>query len=87
MICYVLSLFCSNLVLRRNVRRSHWENAKNFACAKAEAKGREEGLAEGRAEGEAKGKAEMAKSMKADGVPIETIAKYSGLSKEEIRTL
>ena len=67
------------------------ENAKNFACAKAEAKGREEGLAEGRAEGEAKGKAEgkaeMARSMKADGVPLEAIVKYSGLSEKEIKAL
>ena len=67
------------------------ENAKNFACAKAEAKGKAEGLAAGRAEGEAKGKAEgkaeMARRMKADGVPVEAIVKYSGLTKAEIEVL
>ena len=71
------------------------ENAKNFACAKAEAKGRAEGLAVGRAEGmtegeakgKAEGKAEMAKAMKADGVPVEAIVKYSGLSEAEIKAL
>lgn len=51
------------------------ENAKNFACAKAEAKGK------------AEGKAEMARSMKADGVPVETIVKYSGLTEAEVKAL
>ena len=57
----------------------------------AEKKGREEGLAEGKAEGLAEGKAEAsrenAKKMKADGVPVELIAKYTGLSPEEIKGL
>ena len=65
----------------------------------AEKKGREEGLAQGKAEGLAEGKAEglaegkaeasreNAKKMKADGVPVELIAKYTGLSPEEIKGL
>lgn len=47
----------------------------------------EEARAEGLAEGEAKGKAEMARRMKADGVPVEAIVKYSGLSEAEIKAL
>ena len=39
------------------------------------------------AEGKAEGKAEMAKAMKADDVPVETIARYSGLSEADIRAL
>ena len=54
-------------------------------------KGHAEGLAEGRAEGLAKGRAEgrleTARNMKADGMSIELIQKYSGLSPEEIAQL
>ena len=53
--------------------------------------GWEEGLKEGREEGRAEGRAEeklaIARGMKADGLPAETIAKYTGLSEEEIATL
>ena len=59
------------------------------------AEGREEGRAEGREEGRAEGMAEgrveekfvIARGMKADGLPVETIAKYTGLSAEEIENL
>ena len=34
-----------------------------------------------------KGKAEVAKNMLADGVPIETVAKYSGLSIDYLSSL
>jgi predicted transposase/invertase (TIGR01784 family) len=53
--------------------------------------GKEAGLAEGMEKGMekglAEGKFEIAKSMKADKLPIETIMKYTGLSSEEIETL
>ena len=53
--------------------------------------GRSEGLAEGEKIGEARGEAskalEMAKAMKADNEPADKIAKYTGLSKEEIEKL
>jgi predicted transposase/invertase (TIGR01784 family) len=50
-------------------------------------KGRAEGHAEGRAEGRLEGKLSMARSMLADGLPPEAVAKYSGLSVEEIASL
>ena len=57
----------------------------------AQEKGRAEGYAEGRAEGRAEGEynkqIEIAQSMKADGLPFETIAKYTSLSTEEIERL
>ena len=54
--------------------------------------GKEVGLAEGMAEGMMKGREEgirdnqirIARGMKADGMPIEMIAKYTGLSAEEV---
>ena len=55
--------------------------------AYAEKRGKEEGKAEGKEEGKVEGKAEMARNLKAMGVPIETIAKASGLSIEEIEQL
>ncbi len=52
---------------------------------------RKEGLAEGKAEGLAEGKAvvkhQIAKNLKADGMPIDLIVKYTGLSAEEINGL
>ena len=53
--------------------------------------GREEGLKEGREEGRAEGRAEeklaIARGMKAGGMSIEMIAKYTGLTPEEIAAL
>ena len=48
---------------------------------------RAEGLAEGRAEGETRKAVESARRMKADGMPAELIAKYTGLSVETINSL
>ena len=57
--------------------------------------GREQGLKQGRAEGEASGLAkgasqkqrEIAKNFKNSGVPLDLIAKNTGLSVEEIKGL
>ena len=46
--------------------------------------GREEGEAKGLAKGLAEGKAEVAKKMIANGMSIQTIALYTGLSIEQI---
>jgi predicted transposase/invertase (TIGR01784 family) len=49
------------------------------------------GLAQGRAEGRAEGKAEAirenAKRMKTDGLSVEQIAKYTGLTVDDIDSL
>ena len=49
--------------------------------------GRAEGLEEGRAEGMQKEKLANARKMKADNMPADLIAKYTGLSLEEIANL
>jgi predicted transposase/invertase (TIGR01784 family) len=59
----------------------------NSAVRRGRAEGKAEGEAKGRAEGEAKGRAEIAKEMKKDGMPIEKISKFTGLSIEEIKKL
>ena len=67
------------------------EGAELRGEKRGEAKGLAKGLAKGRAEGLAKGlakgRAETARNMKADGMSIELIQKYSGLSPEEIAQL
>ena len=63
------------------------EGAEQRGLKRGLAKGREEGRAEGLAKGLAKGRAETARNMKADGMSIELIQKYSGLSPEEIAQL
>ena len=50
-------------------------------------KGLAEGLEKGRAEGEENAKIATAKRMLADGLPVETIAKYSELSIERVMEL
>ena len=63
--------------------RDAWETLKEESRA--------EGLAEGRAEGESigieKARRENALKMKADNMPLELIAKYTGLTEDEIATL
>jgi predicted transposase/invertase (TIGR01784 family) len=64
---------------------SLWDitNAMNDAETKGYGKGKEEGRAEGRAEA----LLATARSMKADGLPVATIAKYTGLAEAEIAEL
>ena len=45
------------------------------------------GRAEGKAEGKAEEKYAIARGMKADGMPVEAIAKYTGLTVDEIEKL
>ena len=63
------------------------ESAELRGEKRGEERGLAKGLAKGRAEGLAKGRAETARNMKADGMSIELIQKYSGLSPEEIAQL
>ncbi len=46
-----------------------------------------EGKAEGLAEGEARGRADTARAMKAEGLPIEVIARCTGLTQDQIAML
>jgi predicted transposase/invertase (TIGR01784 family) len=48
---------------------------------------RDEGKAEGLAEGEARSRADIARKLKASGVPLDVIAQTTGLSSEEIEGL
>ena len=62
-------------------------HAAKDAIETAKDEGRNEGRAEGRAEGEYTKAIDTARSMKADGMAVELIAKYTGLNAEEIDRL
>ena len=47
----------------------------------------EDGMTKGREEGEAKKQLEIARAMKADGVDVNVIVKYTGLTEEQIKEL
>jgi len=77
-------------------RREYQESVKDYwdyystmktAHKKGKAEGLAEGEAKGRAEGRAEEKKENARKMKADGMDINLIAKYTGLAVEEIKEL
>ena len=78
----------------------YWESEKVYydmdgafrtASSKGFERGMTKGLAEGRAEGRTEGieenKRENARCMRADGMPDELIAKYTGLTLEQIKVL
>ncbi len=51
------------------------------------AEGREEGLIEGREEGRVEERLETARRMRSDGLSMEMVVRYTGLSEEEINNL
>lgn len=63
------------------------DTARMEGKAEGHAEGKEEGRAEGRVEGLVEGKRQTAREMKADGMPVNVISKYTGLSFEEIDSL
>ena len=84
------------MVFRDGERRQYEESKKvfwdNYSVMKtAHDKGMAKGLAKGRAEGKAEGRVEEnmdnARKMKADNMPTDLIAKYTGLTIEEIEAL
>ena len=60
---------------------------KAEGIAQGKAEGKAEGLAQGRAEGEQQERIKTAKNMLRDGLNINNISKYTGLSLSEINAL
>ena len=60
---------------------------KAYARAEGLAEGRAAGLEEGRAEGAREAALETARRMRADGLQVEVVAKYTGLSPEDLAGL
>ncbi|MBQ9649397.1 MAG: hypothetical protein IJV25_03150 [Prevotella sp.] len=77
-------------------RRQYYESQKEYcdyystmttSYNKGHAEGHAEGLAEGRLEGINEANRENARRMKADGMTVEQVAKYTNLSIKEIEKL
>ena len=66
---------------------STMQTAHKKGLAEGLAEGKAEGLAEGEAKGRAEEKKENARRMKADGMAADLIAKYTGLTVDEIESL
>lgn len=67
--------------------RKKWKLTHNTEIEEAREQGLEQGRQEGKQEGEKRGKTETAKNMQENGLPIEMIAKCTGLSIDEIKKL
>ena len=63
------------------------QNQLDYARKVAETKGREKGLEEGRKEGRKQANVQTASNLLSLGVPVDTIAKATGLSEQEVREL
>ena len=76
----------SKMTTERDLR-----NQMAYAIEQGLQRGREQGLQQGREQGLQQGREEeridIAKGMLADGMPVESIAKYTGLTAEEIKAL
>ena len=79
----VNALFNILLVLCKLYEFSHSAEGLSEGCAEGCAEGRNEGLAEGRAEE----RMANAMSLKANGAPIDIIAKILGLTEDEVARL
>ena len=79
------------MIDRERDLRNQFQFATDKGIAEGIEIGREEGRAEGFAEGMESGRAEgvlnVARKLKADGMDIDLIIKYSGLTREEIEKL
>ena len=72
---------------KRDIRIDAREEALAEGLAKGLAKGEAKGRAEGISAGRSEATFEMAKKMKADGLGVEAICKYTGLSPEQVEGL
>jgi len=63
------------------------EEGKKLGMAQGMEEGKKLGMAQGMAQGVEQNKRENAQRMKADGLPAELIAKYTGLSIEDVKSL
>lgn len=62
-------------------------NAREEGLAEGRAEGLTQGLTQGRAEGRAEAKKDIVKSMLGNGLSVEQVAKFSGLTIEEVESI
>ena len=74
-------------MLKKDTYDSGFTAGRNEGIAIGEERGRNEGISIGLSQGEHKKAIETAKSMKSEDMPVNTIARFTGLSIEEIEKL
>ena len=79
--------YIDNMLSLEDVMQSAWDHGVYEGRAEGIEKGRAEGRAEGIEKGREEEKYEIAKAMLADGMSVKVIARYTGLSEEEIQNL
>ena len=72
---------------KRQVLSTAKFEGREEGLAEGLAEGREEGLIEGREEGRVEERLETARRMRSDGLSMEMVVRYTGLSEEEINKL
>ncbi len=92
---YAYNYYWDAVYNERGAIRHGYNQGLSQGRAEGLSQGRAEGLSQGRAEGLSQGRAEgmhdamveNARRMKADGLPVELIVKYTGLDKETVENL
>ena len=83
-----IKVYRDHLATMEFAKQTGFDQGKKVGLAEGMAKGMAEGMMKGREEGREEGirdnQVRIARGMKADGMPIEMIAKYTGLSAEEV---
>lgn len=70
-----------------NAREEGLAEGRAEGLTQGRAEGRAEGLTQGRAEGRAEAKKDIVKSMLGNGLSVEQVAKFSGLTIEEVESI
>ena len=76
-----------NAIMIHDVLSTAKFEGREEGLAEGLAEGREEGLIEGREEGRVEERLETARRMRSDGLSMEMVVRYTGLSEEEINNL
>ena len=90
-----IKVYRDHLATMEFAKQTGFDQGKEVGLAEGMAEGIAKGMAEGMMKGREEGREEgirdnqvrIARGMKADGMPIEMIAKYTGLSAEEVGDL
>ena len=75
------------IMIQNDVLSTAKFEGREEGLAEGLAEGREEGLIEGREEGRVEERLETARRMRSDGLSMEMVVRYTGLSEEEINNL
>ena len=73
--------------IENDVMKTYYIDGKDDGLKEGFEKGVEKGKAEGMEKGKDEANRENARRMKADGMPAEMIAKYTGLTTEAVNSL